>query len=547
MRYEDLVPRQLAIVESEQARTLVLGGPGTGKTTAALWAARRAIEGGKLAPHERVLFLAFTKTAVAQVLKNAPAVLAGLGDRVEVLTYHALAWRLVESFGRYAGYGSERPRLQSSVRVILLGRDEFSLTYDDLVPAALELMGKGLIGDVVRRRWPYVICDEAQDTTDQHQRVVDALRPRRVLMLADPEQLIYKFIKGVDEGRLTRIREASDEVIQLEARSHRDPSGAIPALAEAIRRRDFRAPAIVEGIAAGRLRVVNGVAAELLPAIVAAEVRRLRTAGMKSIGVYGKENESVAALGAQLAHEGIQHVLVGLPEAQGEALNALVTLCEYGVGARNDAAVRESLATFVAACSRGGRPPGLAVQLYTGDNLSESFRKQLSTYEALLRKAASQGLKGLATVASRGWKLLGFSAGQRPWQRAVADFAATLRLIEHVQADTESVAVLRREIELRRPGHLVDMLGVFHAPVQLMNFHQTKGREADAVILVFQDGEWYGHDAEPFTDSSRVLYVALTRARREISVILPDNPHALVAPLQAFGTRHEGRIRRAGS
>jgi DNA helicase-2/ATP-dependent DNA helicase PcrA len=69
-----------------------------------------------------------------------------------------------------------------------------------------------------------------------------------------------------------------------------------------------------------------------------------------------------------------------------------------------------------------------------------------------------------------------------------------------------------------------------------MNCHQTKGREADAVVVVYREGGWVTsyRDAEPFTSASRVLYVALTRARDAVTIMLPRNPHPLVAPFARF-------------
>jgi len=65
-----------------------------------------------------------------------------------------------------------------------------------------------------------------------------------------------------------------------------------------------------------------------------------------------------------------------------------------------------------------------------------------------------------------------------------------------------------------------------------MNFHQTKGREADAVLLVYRDNDYLADsaDREPFEKSSRVLFVSLTRARSMVTVVLPPAPHPLVGP-----------------
>ena len=81
---------------------------------------------------------------------------------------------------------------------------------------------------------------------------------------------------------------------------------------------------------------------------------------------------------------------------------------------------------------------------------------------------------------------------------------------------------------------LVTNDGADRGVVQVMNLHQTKGREADATILVFRDGEYFGRYSEPYEENSRLLYVGLTRARNHVTVVLGDDPHPLVAPLLAY-------------
>jgi hypothetical protein len=38
-----------------------------------------------------------------------------------------------------------------------------------------------------------------------------------------------------------------------------------------------------------------------------------------------------------------------------------------------------------------------------------------------------------------------------------------------------------------------------------MNFTQTKGREADATLLVFEEDDFFGREAKPFPEGSRLL------------------------------------------
>ena len=68
--------------------------------------------------------------------------------------------------------------------------------------------------------------------------------------------------------------------------------------------------------------------------------------------------------------------------------------------------------------------------------------------------------------------------------------------------------------------------------VQLMNFHQAKGREVDGVILAYGQDEFHArrNEIEPYVRQARVQYVAISRARRRVSVLLPPRPHPVIAP-----------------
>ena len=65
-----------------------------------------------------------------------------------------------------------------------------------------------------------------------------------------------------------------------------------------------------------------------------------------------------------------------------------------------------------------------------------------------------------------------------------------------------------------------------------MVLHQSKGREVDAVIIVV--GKEYAWSATAHTfvaRQRRILYVAMTRARHEVIVLLAPQPVALIRPL----------------
>ncbi len=135
MDESDLTPRQREVVQSDEGFVLVLGGAGCGKTTTALWSARAELLRAHN-PSARVAFLTFSRTAVDQISSRSSTALASLGDRVEVATFHATAYRLVRNFGRYIGLGTAIAELQSPAQIRLQGPREGLLGYDDLVPLA---------------------------------------------------------------------------------------------------------------------------------------------------------------------------------------------------------------------------------------------------------------------------------------------------------------------------------------------------------------------------------------------------------------------------
>jgi hypothetical protein len=75
--------------------------------------------------------------------------------------------------------------------------------------------------------------------------------------------------------------------------------------------------------------------------------------------------------------------------------------------------------------------------------------------------------------------------------------------LERVQADVRAL----------RNASMVELDAGDIGAVQVMNFSQTKGREADATLLVFEDDDYYGKEAEPFLEASRLLHVAMTRGQ----------------------------------
>lgn len=484
MNYDDLTHKQREAVDASAPVTLVLGGTGSGKTTTALWAARQHLLREGADAHERALFVTFSRTAVSQIGRRAPAVLAALGQRIEVQTFHSLAYRLVRAFGRYVGQTAD-PVLQSAARARILGDDASRITYNDLLPAAIELVRADPLRRLTAQRWTLVICDEFQDTSVEQWTLLRALGAGRSLLLADPHQMIYDYQETVGPQRLLDAKAEADLLIELEERSHRDPSGVIPAMAAAVRRREFRHEAVRHAVETGRLEVFQTRGADV-PDKVVAVIKHLHQAGSRHIGVFGTTNDGVADLAAQLTDRNINHALIGIPEAHGEATLAMGMLMAVGLGICAFEPARIQLAVFAAACTRQ-KPPGLP-EFIARPGALRDWEERMGDLQAALRGATDAD--AVLAIAISAWEGLGMSVGLSAWRRAAAGFAAFVR--RELAAGPAEQDVLAGEIldacERLRTEAAISADTPSGSSVQLMNSFQTKGREADAVVLVYPEG-----------------------------------------------------------
>ena len=236
---------------------LVIGGPGSGKTTISILKASQVAE-RDLGPEQRVLFLSFARATVSRVMEaidEEEGIAAADRRRIEVDTYHAFFWRLLKTHGYLVGLprrlsiltpaaeaialasirsryprGSDITDAQAAARrteveaerrrlAIDEGRVAFSL-FADLVWRILD--GSRRVRGLVALRYPVIILDEFQDTSGEQWRVVQALGDQSLLIaMADPEQRIFDFI-GADPERLNHFRKAfTPTEVDLSTENHR--------------------------------------------------------------------------------------------------------------------------------------------------------------------------------------------------------------------------------------------------------------------------------------------------------------------------------------
>ena len=537
MNMGDLDQHQQEVVDTilnAEGTVLVMGGAGTGKTTTALWTARSYLEQSADIHKPRILFLTFSRSAVKQITTRSPGVLSDFSDQIEILTFHGLAYRLIKAFGRYAGYGTSPIVVQSDARTKLLGRDDKQTRYEDLIPGAIRILKQNdPVRNLVASRWGLVICDEVQDTSTEQWELLQLLANRRTLLFGDPHQMIYSsFVPGVSVQQFQHIRASADREISLSPRSHRDPSGVIPSLAEAVRERMFDHEAVEAAISSDRLFIHFEVNDSAHQELLVSEIRKARGSGSRDVGIFVHSNAAVADVADLLNSADVDHSLVGIPEAHAEALNCMGVQCAYAVGSSTDKEIRESLALFTTACVRGRTAPQMALALIGVEVLPDLVDQTIGELELDLRTAALGTIRDVAEVAMRSWRGIGIKVGYRAWYRAAQHFGRLTSLIGDRLADDESLLALQEVVGRTRTEALIDFDYSEQSNVKLMNYHQTKSREADTVIHLYRQGDYFGRGGEPFVEASRLLNVAITRARKRVVIVLPPDPHPLLQPFK---------------
>ena len=544
--------------------------PGTGKTHLSVRLAGHLADG--IASHQRVLVLTFSNQARTQLEAEAARQLTPAQRRiVEITNYHRLFYRNVLAYRRAlglpmeSGLGSwtarrdalrgtglhglanlekrsgvlealaelrfERFRDQRSptpneIDVLMTAlRAEHSagrLIFDDLGAMFWQLIEESpSVAAAFRERYRAVIADEHQDASGLQDAVARRLGTERLVVLADPMQLIHGW-RGASQSRLDAHLDEAGIIHTLSTphRWHGDPAAGAWLLA--VRRR-------LRGETAGAprptgLRVMTyagGKGLSPAKAMLKFEISRLFERGMRSIAVLSSGNDEVADLRDYLSKHGMYPRQVGGDDFE-EAQLLIEQLSRLNDPAGVARLALEQVTALVPGLDRPfvrqieNRLVADGVKISRASDATRPFLEALDGiythgtvgfFEALDRM--------LAICIERGHNLPRREAAQA-LRRTAAALTPESPLVEALQVlGSHTLAA----------AHAAPRMG---RGLYVMTVHQGKGKEFDAVILCPASRRYFPDDPE----RRRIFYVAITRGSQAWRLMVPeDDPSPLLAIL----------------
>jgi DNA helicase II / ATP-dependent DNA helicase PcrA len=437
------------------------------------------------------------------------------------------------------------------------------LDYDDLLVFWAEMMGEVSLAQELGERFDHVLVDEYQDTNRLQAQILIALKPtgQGVTVVGDDAQSIYSFRGATVRNILDFPQQFSQpaRIVTLERnyRSTQPVLDASNAVIGAARERHAKNLWTDKSSSQrAQLLLVPGEAEQAR--WVADEVLRQREAGatLKSQAVLFRTGSHSAALELELARRDIPFVKFGgLKFLEAAHVKDMLAVLRFAQNPRGRmagfrvlqlvAGIGQATATRLLDAMGEAAEPALTLQQFKSPVQAREEWERFAALHAQLQGAQVAWPADLELV--RDWYL--------PQLERLHDDAPVRKLdvdqLVRLAAGYASRERFLTELTLDPPQSTSDESGAPHRDEDyliLSTIHSAKGQEWKSVhVLNVVDGcipsDMATGSSEEIEEERRLLYVAMTRARERLHLIVPQRFY--VTQQAGGGDRHlyAGRTR----
>ena len=502
-----LEPNALKAVRETRSNVVVSAGPGAGKTELLAQRADFLFRTGASPYPKRILAISF-KVDAARNLQSRVRLRSGsqYAARFDSFTFHAFAKRLIDNY-RPALTGASaldkdylidaRTRIQNK-----------QITFDDLVPLALEVLQKNVYArGALRQTYSHVFMDEFQDvTTAQYMFLKEAFGGTgvRLIGVGDTKQRIMSFAGALEGVMAAFAVDFSATELQLY--------------------QNFRSKPRLR-------RMQNRMIVEMDPSAASPDDDLKGEDGIVTVLRFDTDDEEAAAVTKLIGgwlDEGVPpHQITVLARQQPHLITSVLVrhLSAAGIPYRNEQQTQDLTAepaaalifNFLRVVADNGRPAAYSelLRVVTRGGLEEADGVLDNKLRMILREAR-------ATVrASR------FSAEQyRSWNPLIRSF---LKLVTRPTLNAlspsyqqgnrlndvirEAAGAFKHELEIDGdPVAALDRLSEEDA-IRILTVHKCKGLEFEKVIIFGVEPQFFwGND----DDVKSEFFVAISRAKDEL-------------------------------
>ena len=558
MTFDELNDMQRAAVEHGEGPLLIVAGAGSGKTKTLT--SRLAALLHKGVKPENIVAITFTNKAAGEMRERTEKLLGANKEAYKEMflgTFHSFGARILKRearlFGRNANYTIfDADDSKALIKKVIVGaglserdakrltplvlRKEFSkikdemidpeaaedetvydlfklyeqalqannaFDFDDLIskPSMLFLANPEIL-ERYQERFRYILVDEYQDTNTAQYMLIKLLagKYRNLSVVGDDQQSIFKFRGSDFRNFLNFEKDWPDAKVVLLEENYRSTQNIIKAASAVIAKNSLQKSKTLwtnnpEG---GKVKVVEQYSADGEAEWVAAHIDTIHTfSDYGSLAILYRTNAQSRAVETALIERGISYrIFGGLKFYERKEIKDLVAALRYGSNPQDSVSL---------------------------DRLKKNFLKKPYTQlkEELPAKAAT-----LRPIELLGYILMVtdyFNYLERTETNAVERIENIKELIEfssgfeHMADFLERISLLESTDTVKKK----DLKNLKDNVVNLMTIHMAKGSEFDAVFVVgVNDGllphQMSYHNESEIEEERRLMYVAMTRARKEL-------------------------------